>query len=88
MCVGSKKLKSDGPAPLPSPTTPPRHFRHRPRLRATSATYRDCYHSFLAGSGSNLLGGIGPGGNPAEANPDQSLPGSQVQVYSETYDLE
>ena len=28
------------------------------------------------------------GGNPAEANPDQSLPGSQVQVYSEMDDSE
>ena len=47
----SKKLKSDGPAPLPSPTVAPRHFRqqplphasfrHQPRPCATSATYRD-----------------------------------------------
>ena len=39
-----------------------------------------CYHSFLAGSGSSLLGGVGPGGDPAEANSDQSLPGSQKSI--------
>ena len=31
---------------------------------------------------------MGLGGNPAGANPDQSLPESQVQVYSEMDDSE
>ena len=43
-----------------------------------------CYHSFLAGSGSSLLGGDGLGGNPAGANADQPLPESQA--YSEELD--
>ena len=38
----------------------------------------------MAGSGSSLLGGDGLGGNPARANPDQSLPESQA--YSEEMD--
>ena len=61
----SKKPKSNGPAPLPSPTTAPRHFRHQPRPCATSATLRHFRRSYLK-----------PRPLPAQSRPGTSIPQS------------